>query len=74
MIIKVVRNRKPKPEQKSKLVMKASEHAQRKAQAQEMHTHKPQRLDERTANRLIGFAVIITIISVVTLLLAVAGQ
>lgn len=56
----------------SKLVKKAAEHAARKQK--EQYTLKPNQLDENTVNRLIGFAVIITIISVVTLLLAVANS
>lgn len=53
----------------SKLVKKAAEHAARK---QKQYTLKPNRLDENTVNRLIGFSVITTIISVVALLLAIA--
>jgi hypothetical protein len=54
----------------SKLVKKAAEHAARKQKAQ--YTLKPNQLDENTVNRLIGFSVITTIISVVALLLAIA--
>lgn len=54
----------------SKLVKKAAEHAARKQKAQ--YTLKPNQLDENTVNRLIGFAIIITLVGVVTLLLAIA--
>jgi len=56
----------------SKLVKKAAEHAARKQKTQ--YTLKPNQLDENTVNRLIGFAVMITIVAVVTLLLAVANS
>ena len=56
----------------SKLVKKAAEHAARKQKAQ--YTLKPNQLDENTVNRLIGFAVIIILVGVVTLLLAIARQ
>lgn len=67
-MIKVVRNRKPKTQHGSKLVMKATEHAARKQQVQ--HTYKPNPLNERTANKMIGVGVVVVVITAFALLAA----
>jgi len=64
-MIKVVRNRRTKPQQTSKLVMKAAEHAQRKQQMQ--HTYKPDRLNERTLNKILGVAIVVTFLTFLAL-------
>lgn len=55
----------------SKLVKKAAAHAARKQQMQ--HTYKPNRLDEKSINRLIGMAILITLISVFSLFAVMMG-
>ena len=54
----------------SKLVKKAAEHAARK---QRQYTLKPNRLDEYTVNRLIGMAVLITLVTFVALFAVLMG-
>lgn len=60
----------------SKLVKKASEHAERKAHGK--YTYEtvqvfkaPTRMDERTANKIIGFCVFITVMSIVAMFAAI---
>ena len=58
----------------SKLVKKAAEHAERKTQKtysyETLYTYKPDRLDERTVNKIIGFCVFVTIMSLVGMFVA----
>lgn len=60
----------------SKLVKKAAEHADRKAQ--KTYTYEtvqvfkaPTRLDDRTVNKIIGFCVFITVMSIVAMFAAI---
>lgn len=53
----------------SKLVKKAAEHAQRKAHME--HTFKPNRLDDATVNKIIGFCILVTMMSLAAMVVAV---